>query len=136
MKKLVLLFLLIPVVAAAGIRQPQGECRIGLIEPSYIVSEERISYNASVYIVDDNLKPVSSATVEGAWMNKKGKVIEAGECETDNAGKCSISYVIKAQQGEKITELQQVGIRIIGVSCPNLSYTYKINSNFAWIIFK
>ena len=125
--------LLIPTLSIAGMRPPVliEKCYIGYIKPSYIVSEARIKFNAEIYIRDSNNKPVVGAEVHGAWRDKKD-IVTDGKCVTDDGGKCSIPHVVRAGFGEKITLLPQRGIRIIGVVCKDMQYTYTENSTFAW----
>ena len=131
------IILLTPATIIAGIRTPVvvEKCYIGKIEPSYIVSEKRIAFDAVIYIRDSNNKPVSGAEIHGAWRDKK-EIITDGKCTTGDTGKCSIPHVINAGFGETITLLPQRGIRILSVECPDMKYTYKDNSTFAWATLK
>ena len=133
--------LLAPTIALAGMRIPNlveatvlntgGECYIGKIATSYNVSDDKIDFYASIYIIDSGRDPVSGAEVHGAWRDKKG-IVTDGKCTTGDDGKCSIPHIVRTNITKKVTDLPQRGIRIIGVTCPGLKYTYTENSTFAW----
>ena len=121
-----------PNLVQATVDATQGECFIGKIETSHIIKEDRVVYEANIYIRDFNNKPVPKAEIDGVWMGKKG-ILTAQSCITEEDGTCSVFLVVRAKAGEKITEVPKRGVRITGVDCPNLKYIYIDNTNFAWV---
>ena len=135
MKKIILLLtaLLVPAVTMAGIRN-EPKCYIGVIEPSYAVTETRVTYKASVFIKDEAGKPVPDTLVEGIWRGKKKDQLVPSKCTTKENGKCTLTNVVRL--GEKPEEIPQRGVRVTGVECPKKKYIYVDNTNFAWVFLK
>ena len=129
----IMLVILIPTTIMAGIRKSvtTGECYIGRIVPSYAVTENRVTYDATIFIRDSKGKPVPGTLVEGVWRGGEGK-LSIDKCTTGAEGECSIPHVVKL--GEKPESIPKRGIMIVGVECPDLTYIYVPNGAFAWAV--
>ena len=133
---LLAIILLIPTITLAGqfgAAIEITECSIGEIETSYSVKKNKVHLEADIYIKNNVMKPVIGASITTGWI-KDSKVIDTDKCITGEDGKCMVEHTATLKGGRKAKDLPQIGVRITGVTCPDLKYMYVPNSGFAWII--